>query len=143
MNMNTNAKGLPSLTPAQPHACINLTTPSPDQGYNDNSGLAPILSNYLESESDEGQVLVLVINQLGDNQMETYFRNPSGNNNGGMLCENERTDAKMEKVFRKMDGIHNKSFRAIGGEYVKQEHERTCAIRLPRTLFFEVCARDR
>ena len=84
MNMDT------SLTPTQPHACVHLIPLSLDQGYNDNSGLAPILANYLQSESDEGQVLVLVINQLGDNQMETYFNNPSGSNNGGMLCEDER-----------------------------------------------------
>lgn len=106
-----------------------------DAGYNDNSGLGPILADYLESESDQGQILVLVINQLGDHQMETYF-NTSGNN-GGMMCENERTDAKMDEVFRTMDAIHQNSFQAIGGEYIKQEHESTCAIRLPRTLFFE------
>jgi hypothetical protein len=108
------------------------------QGYNDNSGLGPILAHYLDSTSDEAQVLVLVMNQQGDHQMETYFNNPSGNNNGGMMCEDERTSAKMQKVFRKMDAIHNNSFKAVGGEYVKQAHESTCAIRLPRTLFFEV-----
>ena len=108
------------------------------QGYNDNSGLGPIVGNYLNSTSDEGQVLVLVMNQLGDNQMETYFKNPSGNNNGGIMCEDERTDAKMHKVFRKLDAIHNNSFKVIGGEYVQQADERTCVIRLPRTLFFAV-----
>ena len=108
------------------------------QGYNDNSGLGPILGNYLNSTSDQGQALVLVMNQLGDNQMETYFKNPSGNNNGGIMCEDERTDEHQRWVFRKLDAIYSKSFKAIGGEYEKRADERTCAIRLPRTLFFAV-----
>ena len=111
------------------------------QGYNDNSGLGPILGHYLDSASDAAQVLVLIMNQQGDHQMETYFHNPSGNNNGGMMCEDERTGVKMEKAFRKINAIHKNSFETTGGEYVKQPHESTCVIRLPRTLFFEVCVR--
>ena len=110
------------------------------QGYNDNSGLGPILSHYLKSGSEEGQALVLIINELGDNQMETYFNNTSGNNNGGMmLCEDERTDSKMKEVYRAIDAKRENSFKAMGGKYIKQEH--TCAIQLPNTLFFEVCGR--
>ena len=70
--------------------------------------------------------------------METYFTNPSGSNNGGMFCENERTGQKMQKAFRKIDAIHNHSFKVTGGNYTKQKYERTCAIRLARTLFFQV-----
>ena len=108
------------------------------QGYNDNSGLGPILGNYLNSTSDKGQALVLIMNQLGDNQMETYFKNPSGNNNDGIVCEDERTDENMHWAFRKLDAIYSKSFKAIGGEYEQQPDEKTCVIRLPRTLFFAV-----
>merc|ERR1719316_2492112 len=109
-----------------------------DAGYNDNSGIGPILAHYLNSTSDEAQILALVMNQQGDHQMETYFSNPSGNNNGGLMCEDEQTtNPKMQKAFRKMDAIYSNSFEAVGGEYVKQAHESTCVFRLPRTLFFE------
>ena len=111
------------------------------QGYNDNSGLGPILAHYLNSSSDQAQALVLIMNEQGDHQMETYFNNPSGSNNGGMFCENERTGSKMQKTFRKIDAIHDHSFKVTGGNYTKQEYESTCAIRLARTLFFEVLSR--
>ena len=78
------------------------------------------------------------MNEQGDHQMETYFNNPSGSNNGGMFCEDERTGPKMQSAFRKIDAIHNHSFKVTGGNYTKQEYERTCAIRLARTLFFQV-----
>ena len=55
------------------------------QGYNDNSGLGPILSHYLDSASDSAKVLVLIMNQQGDHQMETYFNNTSGNNISGNI----------------------------------------------------------
>ena len=110
------------------------------QGYNDNSGLGPILAHYLNSTSDTAQVLVLIMNQQGDHQMETYFNNTSGNNNGGMFCDGERTGVKMQTAFRKINTIYNNSFKSIGGEYDPQDHESTCAIRLPRTLFFGVGA---
>ena len=108
------------------------------QGYNDNSGLGPILGHYLNSSSKQAKALVLIMNEQGDHQMETYFNNPSGSNNGGMFCEDERTGPKMQKAFRKIDAIHNHSFKVTGGNYTKQEYERTCAIRLARTLFFQV-----
>ena len=111
------------------------------QGYNDNSGLGPILGHYLNSTSNEAQALVLIMNEQGDHQMETYFNNPYGSNNGGIFCEDERTGPKIQKAFRKIDAIHNHSFKATGGDYTKQEYERTCAIRLARTLFFEVQSR--
>ena len=66
--------------------------------------------------------------------MKTYFN--STDNNGGMICEGE---AGMDDVFEKMEEIHKKSFQDIGGEYIKRdEQEKTCAIRLPPTVFFEV-----
>ena len=108
------------------------------QGYNDNSGLAPILADYLASGSDHGQILVLVINQLGDHQMETYFQYSPGG--WGMICEDETTSAKLGDAFKKMDKIHEHSFETVGGEYVPQKDEYTCAIRLPRAVFFEVRA---
>ena len=105
------------------------------QGYNDNSGLGPILAKYLEDESDQGQILALVINQLGDHQMETYFRS-TDDSNGGMICEGE---AGMDDVFGKMKDIHKDTFQALGGAYSpRDENETTCAIRLPPNTFFEV-----
>merc|ERR1719174_160200 len=44
-----------------------------DAGYNDNSGLGPILAQYLHDDADQAQILVLVINQFGDHQMNMYF----------------------------------------------------------------------
>ena len=101
------------------------------QGYNDNSGLGPILAEYLD-EPEHGQILVLVINKLGDHQMETYFKS-SANSNGGMLCEGE---VDMDK--RTINEIYNRSFKDIGGSYEPGENEKTCAIRLPANVFFEV-----
>ena len=110
-------------------------TPCPhSQGYNDNSGLGPILAKYLEEESDQGQILALVINRLGDHQMETYFRS-TDDSNGGMICEGE---ASMDDVFDTMKDIHQNSFQELGGEYIRRENENTCAIRLPPNRFFEV-----
>ena len=104
------------------------------QGYNDNSGLGPILANYL-NQSHPGQILALVINELGDHQMETYFRS-TDDSNGGMICEGE---AGMDDVFGKMKDIHKESFQELGGAYVQRdENEMTCAIRLPPNTFFEV-----
>ena len=66
----------------------------PAQGYNDNSGLGPIVAQYLQDKSDQGQILILIINQLGDYQMKAYFK--STENIDGMMCEGE---ANMDKVF--------------------------------------------
>ena len=103
------------------------------QGYNDNSGLGPILANYL-NQSDPGRILALVINELGDHQMETYFRS-TDDSYGGMIC---RDEPDMDDLFNTMDGIHRKSFEDLGGKYMRHENETTCAIRLPPNRFFEV-----
>jgi len=104
------------------------------QGYNDNSGLGPILANYL-NQSDPGQILALVINELGDHQMETYFRS-TDDSYGGMIC---RDEPDMDDLFNTMDVIHRKSFEDLGGKYMpRDENETSCAIRLPPNRFFEV-----
>ena len=54
------------------------------QGYNDNSGLGPILADYLQDDSDQGQILVLMINKF-DHQMNEYFSSTHGG--GGMMCD--------------------------------------------------------
>ena len=109
------------------------------KGFNDNSGLGPILAKYLEDESDQGQILALVVNELGDHQMETYFRS-TGDSNGGMICEGE---AGMEDVFDKIKDIHQESFEELGGEYNRSGNEKTCAIRLPSYRFFEVRVKNK
>ena len=104
------------------------------QGYTDNIGLGPIISRHLEHKYNEGQVLVLMINQLGDHQMETYFN--STDNSGGMVCEGE---ASMEDVFTTIKESHEESFQDIGGNYsARDKNEKTCAIRLPPHVFFKV-----
>ena len=97
------------------------------------------MAKYLEDESDQGQILALVINQLGDHQMETYFRS-TDDSNGGMICEGE---AGMDDVFDKMKDIHQESFQELGGEYIWRGNETTCAIRLPPNRFFKVPFRIR
>ena len=97
------------------------------------------MAKYLEDESDQGQILALVINELGDHQMETYFRS-TDDSNGGMICEGE---AGMDDVFGKMKDIHKESFQELGGAYSPRENETTCAIRLPPNTFFEVTYRNR
>ena len=105
------------------------------QGYNDNSGLGPILARYLQDEeSEDAQILVLIINQLGDHQMETYFN--SADNSGGILCEG---DASMADEFDKINETYHKSFQDIGGKYKKRdENEKICAVRMPPSVFFKV-----
>ena len=66
--------------------------------------------------------------------MEMYFN--STDNSGGMVCEGQ---ASMEVVFNTMKEFHEKSFQDIGGNYTRRdESEKTCAIRLPPTVFFKV-----
>ena len=78
---------------------------------------------------------MLVINEIGDHQMNTYFR-PIDGAHGGMVCEGE---AGMDDVFATMKDIHRKSFQELGGEYIPRDaDEKTCAIRLPPNIFFEV-----
>merc|ERR1719174_2903976 len=41
-------------------------------------------------------------------------------------------------MFDTIKGIHQKSYQEHGGEYIpRDDHERTCAIRLPPNRFFE------
>ena len=109
------------------------------QGYNDNSGLGPILSHYLRDGSDGAKILVLIINALGDHQMQSYFR--STGSNAGLVCEGE---AGMDDVptTSTIKEIHRKSFEDLGGKYIEQDSkEKACAIRLAPTVFFEVIPR--
>ena len=112
------------------------------QGYNDNSGLAPILNNFLHDKSAHGQILVLILNKLGDHQMETYF---AGGGGGGMICEGDMMGPHLDDEFQRMDDRYRASFEAVGGKYIKQPHEKgkTCAVRLAKQTFFEVCGRSR
>ena len=69
--------------------------------------------------------------------MRVYFN--STDNTGGMVCEEQ---LGMDDTFNKMKRIHQKSFQDLGGEYVERDgKEKTCAIRLAPTVFFEVIPR--
>ena len=103
------------------------------QGYTDNSGLGPILAEYLKNASTKGHVTVLISNQLGDHQMETYFE--STPNDGGMICKDGEA---MAEQFNKIEEIHQRSFQEVGGEYIPRDGEKTCAIRLASAVFFKV-----
>ena len=82
------------------------------QGLNENSGLTPIVSNYLQDDSaTSAQVLVLIINSLGDNQMELYF-NHAGDETGGLMCEGVLEGDNTHEAFEKMDDIYKKIVRA-------------------------------
>ena len=112
------------------------------QGYNDNSGLGPILARYLE-QSAQGYILVLIMNKFGDDQMTTYFRSDDDDGNyGGMICEREKlflANESAKKMFDTIKKIHQKSYQEHGGEYFSRDnHERTCAVRLAPNRFFEV-----
>ena len=98
------------------------------------------MAKYLEDESDQGQILALVVNQLGDHQMETYFRS-TGDSNGGMICQSE---FGIDDIFEQMEDIHRKSFQDIGGKYIPRgKNEKTCAIRLAPNTFFKVMLGNR
>ena len=108
------------------------------QGLNENSGLTPIISNYLQDDSaTSAQVLVLIINSLGDYQMELYF-NHEGEETGGLMCEGVLAGDNTHKAYEKIDKIYEKSFLHIAGQYKKQEREKTCPIRLAPITFFKV-----
>ena len=78
---------------------------------------------------------MLVINQLGDHQMKTYFKS-TDDDNGGMICAGEvGMDDEFDTIINK---IHRKSFEDVGGKYDPGENEKICAIRLPPNIFFEV-----
>ena len=106
----------------------------------------------MASDSDQGQILVLVMNELGDNQMETYFQYSAGG--GGILCWDETMSPESDPVFGQMTNIHELAMQAVGGQYMPQNHEqavnylpqshkRPCAIRLARNVFFEVSIHDK
>ena len=120
--------------------CVTLAHSSHDsvpQGYNDNSGLGPIVANFLHDKSERGQILFFVLNSLGDNQMESYF---AGGGGGGMMCSAGATGPQVDDVFQRIDDRYQASFEAFGGTYIKRPREQsnTCAIRLANTVFFEV-----
>ena len=58
---------------------------------------------------------MLVINELGDHQVNDYFEFPV--NDDGTICQGE---VGMEKVFAKMKEIQQKSFQDLGGEYIER-----------------------
>ena len=77
---------------------------------------------------------MLVSNELGDHQMETYFE--STPNDGGMIC-NDGTG----KHFQKVKEVHEQWFEDLGGGFLKREGEKICAIRLASAVFFKVLLR--
>ena len=111
----------------------------------------------MTSGSDHGKILVLVMNELGDHQMETYFHDSAGG--GGLCCWDETMGAGSDDVFREMTMTYKQAFQYVGGQYIPQKHEavghelhndrypdyhnRPCAMRLARNVFFEVRLRDR
>ena len=44
-----------------------------------------------DDSANNAQIFVLIINKLGDHQMESYF-DSTGGRNGGMLCDHEITE---------------------------------------------------
>lgn len=92
------------------------------------------------------------MNELGDHQMETYFQDSAGG--GGLFCWDDTMSPESDDVFREMTEVHRLAMKAVGGQYIPQNHEqayglyprghkRPCAIRLARNIFFEVCIRDK
>merc|ERR1719174_1167648 len=55
------------------------------------------------------------------------------------MCEDVITGPQFNNVFQRIEDMYQASLEALGGEYIKQPHEkhRTCAIRLASSLFFE------
>ncbi len=67
--------------------------------------------------------------------MQAYFNSPD--NTGGMICDGE--GGMDDRVFKHIKDIQRQSFEDLGGEYRERvPDEKTCAIRLPPTVFFEV-----
>ena len=67
--------------------------------------------------------------------METYFDVTA--EGGGMFCQEEYDE--WDSLFVKMGKTHREAVEAVGGEYIPQNHERNCAIRVARNAFFKVC----
>merc|ERR1711918_32070 len=106
-----------------------------DAGANDNNGLGPIIANYLDSGSEHGQILVLLINQLGDHQVELHFRGDKKFHGYG--CETEFAGSSFSTVFDKVEANYKQSFEDFGGVHTLHEHEPVCALRFPNAVFFE------
>lgn len=106
-----------------------------DAGYNDNSGLAPILSKVIADDAAHARILVLIINQRDDHQMEKYFRGNEGY--GGMFCDRDKPGSNFDSAFKEIEGVYNKSFEDIGGKYIRGKNEDNCVVRVPHTVFFE------
>ena len=79
--------------------------------------------------------MVLVINELGDHQMETYFEVTA--EVGGMFCQEEYS--KWDSLFDEMNRTNRQSVEEVGGEYIPQKNESICAIRVAQNAFFKVC----
>ena len=89
------------------------------------------MARYLQDGSQHGQILVLIINELGDFQMRAYFNGTDSD--GGMMCQTEKA---MVEVVQE---IHRTSFQEINETYIEQDNNgKICAIPLPHTAFFEV-----
>ena len=79
--------------------------------------------------------MVLVINELGDHQMETYFDISS--EVGGMFCQEEYNE--WDKLFDKIKVTNRQSVQEVGGEYIPQKNESIGAIRVAQNAFFKLC----
>ena len=79
---------------------------------------------------------MLISNQLGDHQMESYFE--STPNDGGYVCKDGEA---MKEQFDKIEEIYQRSFQDVGGEYIRQDGKKPCAIRVASPVFFKVLSR--
>ena len=75
---------------------------------------------------------MLISNELGDNQLDTYFE--YSDHDGSMICE----EKGKEHIFDKIKQIQQKAFENIGGKYMERDGEKTCVIRLATAVFFKV-----
>merc|ERR1712150_106942 len=74
-------------------------------------------------------------NEMGDHQMETYFRGYEGH--GGMFCDGDNPASNLNYVFKKVEGIYNESFKQVGGTYTRREGEDNCLVRIAHNVFFK------
>ena len=59
-----------------------------------------------------------------------------------MFCDGDMPDTKFDPVFTKVEENYIKSFADIGGVYDVPKDHKSCIIRVPNTVFFEVRTRD-
>ena len=69
--------------------------------------------------------------------MEKYFRGNEGY--GGMFCDRDKPGSNFDSAFKEIEGVYNKAFEDIGGKYIRGKNEDNCVVRVPHTVFFEVC----